>query len=196
MKRKAMLTVIMILTFLTQIYAQDKIALTLKSRGEIALKRSREANFKPNLAIGTPLFSEDHIKTGNDGYAVLVFLDDKSQIKIRENSEMIIRGQRGQLVQQIPLRYIREYERVAKARNGLAVVSIKTDYEEKLDKKGNLEYIPLHVSCGGCHKIVPPQKVVEIKSGRFITRCESCGRILYFDQGEFRNNDIDEENLL
>jgi hypothetical protein len=95
MKRIAMLTLIMILTFLTQIYAQDKIALTLKSRGEIALKRSREANFKPNLAIGTPLFSEDHIKTGNDGYAVLVFLDDKSQIKIRENSEMIIRGQRG-----------------------------------------------------------------------------------------------------
>lgn len=119
---------------------------------------------------------------------------DKTELKTQaQQSEL--QKQRADLVSQIPLRYLREYERIAKAKNGLAVVSIKTDYEERVDKKGNVEYIPLHVSCGGCHKIVPPQKVVEIKSGRYINRCESCGRILYFDQGEFQINSSDEEDL-
>jgi len=76
--------------------ADDKIALTLKARGITQLKRSTEKNFKPNLKVGTSLFSKDHIKTGKNGYVVLVFLDDKSQIKVRENSEMVISGERRQ----------------------------------------------------------------------------------------------------
>ncbi len=95
MKRILIFTTLLLMTFLTALNAQDKIALTLKTSGDVALKHSKETAFKPKLAIGTPLFSEDHIKTGKDGLAVLVFLDDKSQIKIRENSEMIIRGKRG-----------------------------------------------------------------------------------------------------
>jgi len=80
--------------FVEQGFAVDKIALTLKARGITQLKRSTEKDFKPNLKVGTSLFSKDHIKTGKNGYAVLVFLDDKSQIKVRENSEMVISGER------------------------------------------------------------------------------------------------------
>lgn len=94
MLRKTIIAALLSLNFALFLSAQDKLALTLKARGEVKLKRSQEANFKPNLAVGTPLYSEDHLKTGKDGMAVLVFLDDKSQIKVRENSEMIIRGQR------------------------------------------------------------------------------------------------------
>ncbi len=119
---------------------------------------------------------------------------DKTDVKTRkEQAELQVR--RDELIAQIPMRYIREYDRIAKAKDGLAVVSIQQDFDEKVDKKGNIEYIPLHVSCGGCHKIVPPQKVVEIKSGRNITRCESCGRILYFDEGHYQPNTSDEEDL-
>ncbi len=96
MRKLTFISIFLILILLTQTNAQDKIALTLKARGETKLKRATEASFKPNLSVGTPLFSEDHIKTGKDGLAVLVFLDDKSQIKVRENSEMIIRGVKGQ----------------------------------------------------------------------------------------------------
>ena len=35
--------------------------------------------------MGTQLFSNDLIKTGSDGYAIFVFLEDKSMIKVQKN---------------------------------------------------------------------------------------------------------------
>jgi len=86
--------ILFLLIFSIQGWSAEKIALTLKARGETSLKRSNEENFKAGIKPGTSLFSDDQIKTGDDGYAVLVFLDDKSQIKIRENSEIVISGTR------------------------------------------------------------------------------------------------------
>lgn len=95
MKKLHLLIVIIFLLILsTQAWSADKIALTLKARGDTRLKRADDEKFKSNIKPGTSLFNEDHLKTGKDGYAVLVFLDDKSQIKIRENSEMMIAGTR------------------------------------------------------------------------------------------------------
>ncbi|HCK98586.1 MAG TPA: hypothetical protein DHW42_00570 [Candidatus Marinimicrobia bacterium] len=88
------LHLLMLITFLlifsTQGWSADKIALTTKVRGAVSLKRSHEAKFKQNVTLATTIFNNDHLKTGKDGYAALVFIDDKSQIKIWENSEMII----------------------------------------------------------------------------------------------------------
>lgn len=86
--------IILLLVFVTQGWAADKIALALKARGDTGLKRADEESYKVGIKPGTSLFDQDHIRTGEDGYAVLVFLDDKSQIKIRENSEMIVSGTR------------------------------------------------------------------------------------------------------
>ncbi|MBU0712348.1 FecR family protein [bacterium] len=86
--------ILFLLIFSIQGWSAEKIALTLKARGQTSLKRSNEETFKTGVKPGTSLFSEDQIKTGDDGYAVLVFLDDKTQIKIRENSEMVISGTR------------------------------------------------------------------------------------------------------
>lgn len=93
-KVNLVLILFLALVFTERGLSEDKIALTLKARGRTSLKRAQDTNFKTGLAVGTPLFSKDHIKTGDDGYVVMVFLDDKSQIKIRENSEMMISGER------------------------------------------------------------------------------------------------------
>ena len=86
--------ILFLLIFSIQGWSSEKIALTLKARGHTSLKRSNEEAFKTGVKPGTALFNEDQIKTGEDGYAVLVFLDDKTQIKVRENSEMTISGAR------------------------------------------------------------------------------------------------------
>lgn len=98
MKRIALIIglFLLITSLFTQVLANDKIALTLKARGDARIKRAIEKEFKPGLKIGTSIFSQDYLKTGRDGYIVLVFLDEKSQIKIRENSEMLISGERGE----------------------------------------------------------------------------------------------------
>lgn len=110
------------------------------------------------------------------------------QGKLMKNREAVVKL--------ISLRYIREYERVSKARNGLAIVPIYQIFEEKVDRKGNIEYIPAQVSCGGCHTIVPPQKAVEIRSGANPIRCEFCGRMLYWDKDTSEIRSINEEEFI
>ncbi len=40
-------------------------------------------------------------------------------------------------------------------------------------------------SCGGCHLTLPPQLIIEVRKKREIYTCNSCGRILYWeDEGE------------
>lgn len=106
-----------------------------------------------------------------------------------------LQKERTNIIKSIPLRYFREYNRIAKAKEGVAIVPIQQVFIEKKDKKGNIEYIPAKVSCSGCHKIVPPQKVVEIRSGNKLNRCEFCGRLLYWDDkiSEIKSNNNEEE---
>ncbi len=64
-------------------------------------------------------------------------------------------------------RLLTAYNRIrSNVRNGLAVVTICRD------------------SCGGCFNRIPPQRQVEIRSGRRLIVCEYCGRILVADPNE------------
>lgn len=74
-------------------YASKAIALTLKVDGEAELKKTG-TDKKIKLQFGTALDDGDWIKTSENGYVVLVFTDDKSQIKIKENTEVTIEGKR------------------------------------------------------------------------------------------------------
>ncbi|HCL00119.1 MAG TPA: hypothetical protein DHW42_08465 [Candidatus Marinimicrobia bacterium] len=118
---------------------------------------------------------------------------DSTNQKTNEAQTKLFKS-RAEVVKSIPLRYIREYDRVAKAKNGIAIVPIQQIFEEKVDKKGNIEYIPAMVSCGGCSKVVPPQKFFEIRSAKTLIRCEFCGRMLYWDDetSEVRLNNEEE----
>ncbi len=120
---------------------------------------------------------------------------DKTREKTNDIQGKLMKN-RESVVKLISLRYIREYERVSKARNGLAIVPIHQIFEKKVDKKGIIEYIPAQVSCGGCHTIVPPQKAVEIRSGANPIRCEFCGRMLYWDEHASEIRSINEEEFI
>lgn len=61
-------------------------------------------------------------------------------------------------------RLLAAYNRIRRSvRNGLAVVTVKRD------------------ACGGCFNRIPPQRQVDIRSGKKIIICEYCGRILVAD---------------
>jgi len=57
------------------------------------------------------------------------------------------------------------YNRLRKGKSGLAVTQVD---KEKL-------------TCRGCFKQLPPQKVLEVKRAQKIILCENCGRILVWD---------------
>ena len=65
-------------------------------------------------------------------------------------------------------RVLSSYERIRKGRNGVAVASVDRN------------------ACGGCFTQIPPQTVVEIRRNARIILCESCGRILVWDDRDGR----------
>lgn len=80
------------LALLLPIYGQEAVGVIAKTKGQTFHKKFNSDEYMPQANIGSKLMNHDWVKTGTDGYVALFFLDDKSQLKIRENSEMEILG--------------------------------------------------------------------------------------------------------
>ena len=81
-----------------------------------------------------------------------------------EKDEARLRDLRDKVVRKLEPRILANYERIKKAKNNVAVVSVI----------GN--------ACGGCFKTLPPQRILEIRAMNRIYLCEVCGRILTWDE--------------
>ena len=71
----------------------DKIAVTTKVKGIVEIMKVGNKNFT-SLKAGSILDDGDKVRTGNSGFVAIIFIDDKSTLKIKENSEAVITGQR------------------------------------------------------------------------------------------------------
>ena len=81
------------LIFLVIIIASnDGIALITKSKGSVEYEKNDGTVIKDNLKKGMSLFNEDRIKTGANGFAKYLYLDDGSMIKVHKNAEVYIYG--------------------------------------------------------------------------------------------------------
>jgi len=78
--------------FISGIYG-NKIAVTTKVKGLVEIMPNGKENFG-NLKPGTILSDGDKIRTGSSGFTAIIFIDDKSTLKLKENSEAVITGQR------------------------------------------------------------------------------------------------------
>lgn len=88
---------IYILLLLTRGFLQaqtsDDVAIILKSKGNVQIKKEQAKNWS-NADRGVRLDSGDMVKTSENSLAAIMFTDDKSLIKIRDNSTVSIRGKR------------------------------------------------------------------------------------------------------
>lgn len=89
-------------------------------------------------------------------------LNEKIEANARVEAEL--RSAREGLVSKIRVDFLRRYERIRSHKDGLAVVPIVRN------------------SCGGCYTQIPPQKSMEVRDGDKLVSCESCGRILYWQE--------------
>ena len=71
----------------------NKIAVATKIKGMVEIMPVGKKDFA-NLNPGTILSDGDKIRTGSKGFAAIIFIDDKSTLKLKENSEAVITGQR------------------------------------------------------------------------------------------------------
>jgi predicted nucleic acid-binding Zn-ribbon protein len=88
-------------------------------------------------------------------------LDEK--LKQTADEESKLNKKREKVVKKIRPYMLKKYERIRSAKSGLAVVPVRRD------------------ACGGCSTILPPQKLYDIKRHDDLFLCESCGRILYWE---------------
>jgi predicted nucleic acid-binding Zn-ribbon protein len=84
--------------------------------------------------------------------------------KEHEKEESKLFHEREKLLVRIDKADLERYERIRKAKSGMAVVAVKRG------------------ACGGCFKRVPPQKILELRQNSYVYQCEHCGRILVSDQ--------------
>jgi predicted nucleic acid-binding Zn-ribbon protein len=83
-----------------------------------------------------------------------------------EQIEKELASKRDKLIEQVSVPVFSRYERIRKAKDGLAVVPVK------------------HSSCQGCFTTIPPQRGLEIRQKDHMILCETCGRILIWENGD------------
>ncbi len=69
------------------------VALIFKVKGKVKLLKPQK-NISMSARRGMRLDAGDQIQTDQNGFTALIFTDDKSMMKIRANSDVIIRGKR------------------------------------------------------------------------------------------------------
>ena len=67
------------------------LAIVIKAKGKATVTRNGEDK---KVRRGTRLYSEDLIKTNKKSYVAMRFLDDKTLVRVRQNSIMKLQGER------------------------------------------------------------------------------------------------------
>jgi predicted nucleic acid-binding Zn-ribbon protein len=76
-----------------------------------------------------------------------------------------VRTQRAARAKELPVGVLASYDRILKARGGVAVAAVSSAGV-----------------CGGCRMSIRPQAVQELRAGAGLMVCESCGRYLYWQE--------------
>lgn len=88
---------------------------------------------------------------------------ERERVETIDAKVRTVRGERDAMAAGIDAPLLKQYEQVRRARRGLGLVEV-------VDQQ----------SCGGCSVRLPIHVIQKARSGRGVTRCPSCGRILWF----------------
>ena len=84
---------IILSVFFVSIIFGSQIAVATKVKGLVEIMPVGKKDFS-DLKAGTILSDGDKIRTGSSGFVAIIFIDDKSTLKLKGNSEAVITGQR------------------------------------------------------------------------------------------------------
>ena len=77
----------LIILFISSNIFSEVVARIIKINGRVNLKLNGNEYFDEDVRVGLPISNGDGIKVGSNGFCAIMFVDDKSIIKIRENSK-------------------------------------------------------------------------------------------------------------
>ena len=96
-KYKFTLILTLLILFIAIVVPEEHgvIAVTTKAKGNVTHCAWNSEDYF-NVLPAKALNDGDHIKTGDNGFGALVYLDDKSMIKIKENTNFDVMGTKSQ----------------------------------------------------------------------------------------------------
>lgn len=74
-------------------FAADPVAVVVKSKGSVHISRGKNSRTN-QVKKGQVLYDGDKIRTQSGAFCALKFIDDKSLLRVRENSSCVIEGKR------------------------------------------------------------------------------------------------------
>ena len=97
---------ILCLCIFTSVMASSKIAIAIKVKGRVSVIQKGSPE-KQSLKPGTALSDQDKILTGKDGFAAIMYLDDKTVVKLLGNSDLTVAGNRtgGKINKSLDIKY-------------------------------------------------------------------------------------------
>ena len=124
---KTQFSFLVVLITSSMLFGAAKIAVTTKVAGNVKIEISGKSGFS-TLKPGTILSSGDRIRTGNDGFVALIYIDDKSVVKVKENTDLTIKGTRktGSISKQVNIDSGTLRAQVSKQRKGDFVIQSST----------------------------------------------------------------------
>lgn len=90
---------------------------------------------------------------------------ERERVSALDERVAAISGERDALAREIEASLLKQYEQVRRAKRGVGLVTVVDNQR-----------------CGGCNMRLPIHVVQKAMAGRSITRCPSCGRILWVRQ--------------
>ena len=133
---KRLHTILIVLTSVSLAWGADRIAFTTKVSGQVNLVNLEKQTLP--LKRGTVLNDGDRIETLSDGTTIIMFIDDRSLLRIQNNTTLNIGGQRTgtALDKQIDMQFGKLRAEVSEQRDGnftistpISVASVKgTDF--------------------------------------------------------------------
>jgi len=91
--------------------------------------------------------------------------DAEARLKAREEQARQDGAERDSRARELPRPLLVDYEKILKARSGVAVASVTAS-----------------AVCGGCRVGIRPQAIQELKAAQAPMLCENCGRYLYWQE--------------
>lgn len=92
-KTAILLSIFFLIVLSSSLTAAERIAVVTKIKGSVEVKSVGKSGFIP-LKKGVVLNDRDFVRTGSNGALIIVYLDDKSMLKVKSNSDLEIRGTR------------------------------------------------------------------------------------------------------
>lgn len=84
--------ILFFIIFLNTIFSAESVALVIKKKGDVKYKPFASKAKTSELEMSKPLYNQDQVLTGSDGFTKVVYLDDGSTIKVHRESEVYIQG--------------------------------------------------------------------------------------------------------